>query len=169
MRSSFQFQKHTPPSSEMVDLFKRGHLKDIEENNNGFVWSRALQVRIMCLAFKENVLAIPFTWQNEPWSNYLIRWEINPTSLTPCLVLREWYGCLFVCLSVTLSHSVQQSFCPHFPKSIVQTFLYIQNPWGKVMERSVSRFEHCAHKWSKITAAKIFFLGGGFSSFVHSV
>ena len=42
-------------------------------------------------------------------------------------------------------------FCPHFPKSDVK-FLEIQNPWGKVLERSGLRIEHFFGKWSKIAA-----------------
>ena len=41
------FQKHTPPSSEMQNLFRRWHLKDIEEKNHGFEKSGALQITIL--------------------------------------------------------------------------------------------------------------------------
>ena len=39
-----------------------------------------------------------------------------------------------------------RSFCPHFPKFQCPNFLNIQNPWGKVMERSGIRFEHFGSK-----------------------
>ena len=73
---------------------------------------------------------------------------------------------MVVCLSVRLfvRHTFSSRltvFLSPLPEVHCPNFLDIRNPWGKVMERSVSRFEHCAHKWSKITAAKIF-LGGIF-------
>ena len=46
-----------------------------------------------------------------------------------------------VCLSVHVFGFFKPSFCPHFPKSDVQYFLEIRNPWGKVMERSGLRLE----------------------------
>ena len=50
------FQKHTPPTSEMGNLFQRWHLKDIKEKNNGFEKSGTLQITILqkvsrCVAF----------------------------------------------------------------------------------------------------------------------
>ena len=65
------FQKHTPLSYEMWDLFQRWHLKDIEENNHGFEKLGALQITFLqkmsrYLAFVETKLAISITWPNEP-------------------------------------------------------------------------------------------------------
>ena len=56
-------------------------------------------------------------------------------SVCPCVRL-------FVCSCVHFWYTVLTSFCPHFLKSDVHYFLEIQNPWGKVMERSGLRFEH---------------------------
>ena len=42
-------------------------------------------------------------------------------------------------------------------------FLEIQNPWGKVMERSGVTFEHFVWKWSKIAAQKNVFFFADFA------
>ena len=47
MFKKYSFQKRTPPSSEMQNLFQRWHLKDIEEKNHGFEKSGALQITIL--------------------------------------------------------------------------------------------------------------------------
>ena len=50
------FFLHSPPSSEMPNLFRSWHLKGIEEKNHGFEKSGALQITILqkvnrCVAF----------------------------------------------------------------------------------------------------------------------
>ena len=49
-------------------------------------------------------------------------------------------------------------FLPPLPEVGCPKFLEIQNPWGKIMERSGLRFEHFVWKWSKIAVQKkVFF------------
>ena len=57
------------------------------------------------------------------------------------------YVCLFVCLCVCLSvcsllRYRLTVFLPPLPEVGCPIFLEIQNPWGKVMERTCLRFEH---------------------------
>ena len=40
-------KKHTPPSSEMLDVLRRWHLKGIDEKNQGYFLSGALHVTIL--------------------------------------------------------------------------------------------------------------------------
>ena len=61
------FQKHTSPSSEMQNLFRRWHLKDIEEMNHGLkkkgpYKSQLNKKWVGALHFRENGLAITCTW-----------------------------------------------------------------------------------------------------------
>ena len=49
--------------------------------------------------------------------------------------------CLFICLSITLSHSVYWSFCPTSQSPMSKLFRFLR-PWGQVMERSGLRFEN---------------------------
>ena len=51
-------------------------------------------------------------------------------SICPCVCV-----CLFVRV-FTFEVSFKRLFAPNFPKSDVQNFFEIQNPWGKVMERT---------------------------------
>ena len=56
MFKKYFFQKHTPPSSEIWNLFQRWDLKDIKEKNHKFEKSGALQITTlqkvrMCVAF----------------------------------------------------------------------------------------------------------------------
>jgi hypothetical protein len=51
-----KFKKSTSPSSEMRNLFRRWHLKDIEEKSHGFEKSGGLQITFLrkvsrCVAF----------------------------------------------------------------------------------------------------------------------
>ena len=70
LRSNFGkyfFQKHTPPPSEMRDLFGRWHLKDIKDlENQGPYKSQLCKKWVGSLHFRETWLAITFTWPNEP-------------------------------------------------------------------------------------------------------
>ena len=43
-----KIKKHTPPSSEMLDLLRRWHLNRINEKNQGYFLSGALKVTILC-------------------------------------------------------------------------------------------------------------------------
>ena len=59
----------------------------------------------------------------------------------------EMFVCLYVCLSICLSvcsllRYRLSVFLPPLPEVRCTIFLEIQNPWGKVMERSGLRFEH---------------------------
>ena len=57
-----------------------------------------------------------------------------------------------VCLSVcSLLRYCLNLFLPPLPKDGCPIFIEIQNPWGKVMERSSLRFELFVWKWSKIS------------------
>ena len=58
------------------------------------------------------------------------------------------YVCLSVCLSACLSVCSLLRYrltvlLPPLPEVGCPIFLEIRNPWGKVMERSGLRFEHC--------------------------
>ena len=66
-----KIQKHTPPSSEMLDLLRRWHLQGIDKKNQGYFQSGPYKSQfcvklVDVLLFQENWLAITFTWQNEP-------------------------------------------------------------------------------------------------------
>ena len=49
------------------------------------------------------------------------------------------FVCVFVCHTFSLRLTV---FLPPLPEVQCPNFLYIRNPWGKVMERSGLRFEN---------------------------
>ena len=63
--------------------------------------------------------------------------------------------CLCVCLSVcSLLRYHLNIFLPPLPEIGCPKFLKIQNPWGKVMERSGLRFKSFTNKGCKIAAQK---------------
>ena len=119
------FQKHTPLSSEMLDLLRVWHLKDIDEKKHEYIYPGALQVTI--LRKVSRCLAITFTWQNEPSCMCLSQTVcISPRqsvfitgslclSQIVCVCNRKFF---FFCLFVSLSNTLLDNFWFYLIKGI---------------------------------------------------
>ena len=68
----FLFQKHSSPLSEILDLLQRWHLKYIDEKNEGYSLSAALQVTI--LRTFSSFLAFLRKWVGNHF--YMAKWTL---------------------------------------------------------------------------------------------